>query len=284
MPLNPKQTHSILETLGHAPNKKLGQNFLIDGNIVRKSIELAEIRPGDSVLEIGPGLGTLSEALLAEGTELYAVEKDPTLAQYLTEQLAQDTPSFHLLNADCTQAPLGLLPASASDASFKIVANLPYAVATPWLDSILSGRLPQRMVLMLQKEAVDRYSAAAQTKNFGAISIFLQSAYTIQSTHAVSASCFYPKPKVDSCLIRLDLKETPILYSREIKAFIRQIFTQRRKQIIPLCKKQANPKIQTWIDSLAAEGYEKTVRAEAIQLSSWQQLAYKTNHDPKKAP
>ena len=106
MPLNPKQTHSILETLGHAPNKKLGQNFLIDGNIVRKSIELAEIRPGDSVLEIGPGLGTLSEALLAEGTELYAVEKDPTLAQYLTEQLAQDTPSFHLLNADCTQAPL----------------------------------------------------------------------------------------------------------------------------------------------------------------------------------
>lgn len=274
MPLNPKQTHSILETLGHAPNKKLGQNFLIDGNIVRKSVDLAEIMPGDAVLEIGPGLGTLSEALLAKGAELYAVEKDPTLAQYLTEQLAQDASRFHLLNADCIQVPLGLLPDSAENASYKIVANLPYAVATPWIDAVLSGRLPKCMVLMLQQEAADRYNAAAQSKNFGAISIFLQSAYTVQATHSVSASCFYPKPKVDSCLIRLDLKEAPILYSKEIKAFIRQIFTQRRKQIIALCKKHTELKIKTWLDSLTADGYEKTVRAEAIRLSSWQQLGY----------
>lgn len=274
MPLNPKQTHSILETLGHAPNKKLGQNFLIDGNIVRKSIELAEIKPGDSILEIGPGLGTLSEALLAEGAELFAVEKDPTLVQYLTEQLVPNAPNFHLINADCTQAPLGLLSNLEDTVPFKIVANLPYAVATPWLDSVLSGRLPQRMVLMLQKEAADRYNAAAQSKNFGAISIILQSAYTVHSTHSVSAACFHPKPKVDSSLIRLDLKEQPILYSKEIKAFIRQIFTQRRKQIIPLCKKHKNLSLQTWIESLIAEGYEKTVRAEAIKLSSWQQLGY----------
>lgn len=280
MPLNPKQTHSILETLGHAPNKKLGQNFLIDGNIVRKSLELAEIMPGDSVLEIGPGLGTLSQALLAEGAEVYAVEKDPTLAQYLKEQLAHATPNFHLLNADCTEVPLGLLPDLATDAAFKIVANLPYAVATPWLDSVLSGKLPQRMVLMLQKEAADRYNAAAQSKNFGAISIFLQSAYTVQSTHAVSASCFYPKPKVDSSLLRFDLKEEPILYSKEIKTFIRHIFTQRRKQIIPLCKKYTDLNTETWIESLLAEGYEKTVRAEAIKLSSWQQLAYNNPHEP----
>lgn len=277
MPLNPKQTHFILETLGHAPNKKLGQNFLIDGNIVRKSIELAEITPGDSVLEIGPGLGTLSEALLAEGAELYAVEKDPILAQYLEEHYAENVQRFHLLNADCIQAPLGQLAASDPNTSFKVVANLPYAVATPWLDSVLSERLPQRMVLMLQKEAADRYNAKAQSKNFGAISIFLQSAYTVHSTHSVSASCFHPKPKVDSSLIRLDLKEQPILYTKEIKVFIRQIFTQRRKQIIALCKKHRDPPIQTWIESLMAAGYEKTVRAEAIQLPSWQQLGYTTS-------
>lgn len=281
MPLNPKQTHSILETLGHAPNKKLGQNFLIDGNIVRKSIELAEITPGDSVLEIGPGLGTLSEALLAEGAELYAVEKDPILAQYLEEHYAENVQRFHLLNEDCIQAPLGQLDASDSNTTFKVVANLPYAVATPWLDSVLSERLPQRMVLMLQKEAADRYNAKAQSKNFGAISIFLQSAYTVHSTHSVSASCFHPKPKVDSSLIRLDLKERPILYTKEIKVFIRQIFTQRRKQIIALCKKHRDPPIKAWIESLMAAGYEKTVRAEAIQLPAWQQLGY-TNSDAHK--
>lgn len=281
MPLNPKQTHFILETLGHAPNKKLGQNFLIDGNIVRKSIELAEITPGDSVLEIGPGLGTLSEALLAEGAELYAVEKDPILAQYLEEHYAENVQRFHLLNEDCIQAPLGQLDASDSNTTFKVVANLPYAVATPWLDSVLSERLPQRMVLMLQKEAADRYNAKAQSKNFGAISIFLQSAYTVHSTHSVSASCFHPKPKVDSSLIRLDLKERPILYTKEIKVFIRQIFTQRRKQIIALCKKHRDPPIKAWIESLMAAGYEKTVRAEAIQLPAWQQLGY-TNSDAHK--
>ena len=127
-----------------------------------------EIRPGDSFSKWTRSRNFV-RGLLNEGAELYAVEKDPTLAQYLTEQLTQDTPS-HLLNADCTQVPLGLLPDSANDAAFKIVANLPYG-GDPW-DSILSGRLPQRMVLMLQKKRLIA-TQLPPIKNFGAISIFL---------------------------------------------------------------------------------------------------------------
>lgn len=279
MPLNPNQTHTILNELGHSPNKKLGQNFLIDGNIVRKSIELASISKNESVLEIGPGLGTLSKAILSTGAQLYAVEKDLTLANHLKETLSKESNNFHLLNEDCLKNPLGALITQEPNHDFKIVANLPYAVATPWLEAVLSTSLPTRMVLMLQKEAADRYNAQPKTKNFGAISIFLQSAYNIHSTHTVSASCFYPKPKVDSTLIRLDLKETAICFSKETKTLIRTIFTQRRKQITSLCKKSDSEVIKSWLESLFEKGYAKSVRAEEIDLSSWQLLGYERTNE-----
>lgn len=278
MPLNPNQTHTILNALGHSPNKKLGQNFLIDGNIVRKSIELAGISKNEAIVEIGPGLGTLSKAILSTGAQLFAVEKDKTLANYLKETISKDSDNFHLLNEDCLKKPLGSLMDQNQTNDFKIVANLPYAVATPWLEAVLSTALPKRMVLMLQKEAADRYNAQPKTKNFGAISIFLQSAYIVHSTHTVSASCFYPKPKVDSTLIRLDLKQCAICFSKETKALIRTIFTQRRKQIASLCKKSDNEVIKHWLESLFTKGYTQSVRAEEIDLPSWQLLGYeKTN-------
>ncbi|MAI44172.1 MAG: ribosomal RNA small subunit methyltransferase A [Puniceicoccaceae bacterium] len=278
MPLNPNQTHTILNALGHSPNKKLGQNFLIDGNIVRKSIELAGIYKNEAIVEIGPGLGTLSKAILSTGAQLFAVEKDKTLANYLEETISKDSDNFHLLNEDCLKKPLGSLMDQNQTNDFKIVANLPYAVATPWLEAVLSTALPTRMVLMLQKEAADRYNAQPKTKNFGAISIFLQSAYIVHSTHTVSASCFYPKPKVDSTLIRLDLKQSAICFSKETKALIRTIFTQRRKQIASLCKKSDNEVIKHWLESLFTKGYTQSVRAEEIDLPSWQLLGYeKTN-------
>ena len=274
LPLNPNQTHTILNALGHSPNKKLGQNFLIDGNIVRKSIELADISKYESIVEIGPGLGTLSKAILSTGAQLYAVEKDTSLANYLKETISEESNNFHLLNEDCLKKPLGALVDKEQSSDFKIVANLPYAVATPWLEAVLSTALPKRMVLMLQKEAADRYNAQPKTKNFGAISIFLQSAYDVHSTHTVSASCFHPKPKVDSTLIRLDLKKNPICFSSETKVLIRTIFTQRRKQIASLCKKNKSEVIKQWLESLFKKGYPQSVRAEEIDLPSWQSLGY----------
>src|SRR3954470_16366580 len=129
MPLSPTATRELLARLGHQPKRFLGQNFLVDGNIVRKSLELANVQAGDQVVEVGPGLGTLTSALLEAGAEVWAVEKDRTLHAHLAEQLAPRFPAaFHLLEADAVDHPLADLPPATAAGGFKIVANLPYAI------------------------------------------------------------------------------------------------------------------------------------------------------------
>src|SRR5450432_3764056 len=156
MPLSPSVTRDLLASLGHSPKRFLGQNFLVDGNIVRKSLELAQVAPGDAVVEVGPGLGTLTEALLEAGAEVWAVELDRTLHAHLEEGLAARFPGkFHLMEGDAVEHPLAGMPARRAQDS-KVVANLPYAISTPWMDAVLSGPLSSRLVLMLQKEAADR--------------------------------------------------------------------------------------------------------------------------------
>ncbi|MFU8849163.1 MAG: 16S rRNA (adenine(1518)-N(6)/adenine(1519)-N(6))-dimethyltransferase RsmA [Opitutales bacterium] len=274
MPLSPSQTKDLLNKLGHHPNKRLGQNFLVDGNIVRKSIELAALKDGDSVVEVGPGLGTLSEAILGSGSELWAIERDPALVRHLREALLPVSPGFHLSEGDCLDFPLASLPEEKTSA-YKIVANLPYAVSTPWMDAVLSGPLPECMVLMLQKEAADRYAAQDGSKNFGAISIFLQSAYTIRGKHPVSAACFCPAPKVDSTLLWLERKKDAIRFSENARACVRRIFTQRRKQLGALCRKESAPAVQAWFNQLLEQGISETVRPEELPLEHWQTLAKK---------
>ncbi|MGB0290201.1 MAG: 16S rRNA (adenine(1518)-N(6)/adenine(1519)-N(6))-dimethyltransferase RsmA [Opitutales bacterium] len=272
MPLNPSQTRQLLETLAHLPNKKLGQNFLIDGNIVRKSLELAELKPGQAVVEIGPGLGTLTRALLENGQPVWAVERDPTLADYLKRELVPGQPKLHLTHGDCLDFPTAQLPEAEAVAGYQVVANLPYAVSTPWMDALLAGPLPERMVLMLQKEAGDRYTAAHGTKNFGAISIFLQAAYSVEGRHLVSGACFHPAPKVDSLLLRLDRKKDAARFDQVTRECIRRIFTQRRKQLGSLCRKEDSPSLLQWFESLLEEGYPATARPEDIPGAAWTRL------------
>jgi len=142
-PLSPTETRALLESLGHRPVKNLGQNFLIDGNIVRKSLELANIEPGDNVVEIGPGLGTLTQALLDAGANVYSIEKDRRLAEYIRKMELSSKGQLNLLEGDAMDFPLAGLPADVS--RFKIVANLPYAISTPWMESIINGPTPQSM-------------------------------------------------------------------------------------------------------------------------------------------
>ena len=268
-----KETRAILERLDHFPNKKLGQNFLVDGNIVRKSIEMADVQAGDDIVEIGPGLGVLTKALLETDAYVWAVEHDHTLAAYLRKELLPKFPQLQLTEGDCLKYPRANLPEEQARSGFKVVANLPYTVSTPWMDAILSGPLPQRMVLMLQKEAADRYCANHGNKAFGAISIFLQSAYRAHSRHFVSANCFYPVPKVDSVLLRLELREYPVHFSVAACTSIRRIFTQRRKQLGALCKNDPQPEIYKWFEQLIASGIKKTVRPEELSIEHWQSLA-----------
>jgi 16S rRNA (adenine1518-N6/adenine1519-N6)-dimethyltransferase len=266
MPLSPSQTRALLENLGHRPRKPLGQNFLVDGNIVRKSLQLAGLASGETVVEVGPGLGTLTEAMLDAGCSVYAVELDSALAQYLREQLA--TPfadTFHLLEGDAVHHPRAELPATIH--SFKVVANLPYAITSPWIEAMLQNPLPSDMVLMMQKEAADRITAQPGSKAYGAISIFIGAAYERAGIHRVSRACFYPVPGVDSLLLHLRRKPQPILFSEPAKALVRQLFTQRRKQIGSLLLKR--PDLQHWLERLADFGCDRTTRPEAIPLQAW---------------
>lgn len=268
-PLSPAQTQALLDKLGHSPNKRLGQNFLIDGNIVRKSVHLANVQTGDTIVEIGPGLGTLTRALLAAQAHVFAIEFDQKLYQNLVTELTARHSSLKLMHGDAVDHPLGPL---ADDAPFKIVANLPYAIATPWLDKVLSGPLPEKMVLMLQKEAADRFMAKPGSKSYGAISIFLAAAYDQKAGHNVARHCFYPVPQVDSVLLHIEKKPSPFIFSTPTRQLIRQIFTQRRKQISGLLKKMTTTeKALPWLNLLEANNLANA-RAEAIPLEIWMQL------------
>lgn len=255
-----KETLDTLKKLGHNPDKRLGQNFLVDKNIVEKSVALAELTPGERVVEVGPGLGTLTGAILATGAKLTSIERDTRLLEYLNETF----PALTLLHADATQVDY------AQFGEFKIVANLPYAVSSPLLEKFLAA-LPQRMVLMVQRELAERYCATAG-KHFSGLSIFLQSAYQLKIAHIVSRRCFFPPPRVESCLLVLERRVKPITFATERQKLIRSMFLNRRKQLKKAA--EADPASAAWFEKLLSEGKIKpTARAEEIPLEHWQRLA-----------
>ncbi len=267
--LSPSQTLELLKQLEHSPVKKLGQNFLVDSNIVRKSLELANVEAGDAVVEVGPGLGTLSGALLQAGACVYAVELDKTLHAYLKEHFSQ-TKNFSLINADAVDFPLACLPTDVAD--FKIVANLPYAISTPWLDKVLSGRLPSVMSLMLQKEAALRFAAVGGSKEFSPISICLSEAYDVLARHKVSASCFHPRPAVDSVLLALKRKDCPFVFKPKTKEIMRYVFSKRRKQILSIAKSagEFSEVLLAWLERDVE--LSDDIRPERISAVHWRIL------------
>jgi len=237
---------------------------------------MADLPEGVPVLEIGPGLGTLTEKLLSSGHPVYAVEIDRRLEKHLRQSLVHylESDQLDLLRADAVKSPLGNLPEQIHQ--YAVVANLPYAISSAWLEGVLgSGKLPIRMVMMLQKEAAERMLARPGTKEFNALSIFLQSCYQPSGTHPVPGQCFYPAPSVDSVLLRMDRLPQPIEFSKSARELVRRIFTQRRKQIGSLIKKEPEPIIEVMQGWLAEEGLCPTLRPEKIEVGQWATLASK---------
>ena len=274
MPLTPKETTRLLEKLGHRPKKKLGQNFLIDGNIVGKSLDMADLPKNLPVVEIGPGLGTLTQKLLEAGHPVHAVEIDWTLYENLKNSLARfiESKQLSLTHGDAVKSPIGSLPEQGQE--YAVIANLPYAISSPWLESLLAtGRPPVRMVLMLQREAVDRMWARHGTKNYNALSIFLQLAFENLRSHPVSRQCFFPAPSVDSILARMDRIPDPFLFPRSDRALIRRIFTQRRKQIGSIARQEGDSECKRIEDWLAQNKLERTLRPEQIEPKIWKNLS-----------
>ncbi len=270
-PLSLSETRELLGRLAHMPRKWLGQNFLVDGNIVRKSLELGEVRSGDVVVEVGPGLGTLTRTLLGAGTSLYAVEADRTMVYHLETTLKPRYPStFHLLEGDAVDFPRAALPAP-TDGSFKVIANLPYAISTPWMDAICAGAHPSLMVLMLQREAADRLTAELGTGHWSAVTAQVQLAFERVKMHPVPAQSFNPPPKVDSCLLVLRRRADARRFSPRAREVARMLFTQRRKQVGSAAKKlfpeQAD--VTRWLENLPAFGVTSLARPETIPAEAW---------------
>ena len=265
----------MIAELGLRPKKRLGQNFLVDKNTARRVLELAEVGEGDTVIEVGPGLGAITGPMLATGATVFAVELDSVLHGFLRDSLASEFPvNLELLKADAVKEPLaGFRPKAGGVTpirSVKIVANLPYAISSPWMNAVLEGPLPGSMTLMLQKETVDRFTASTGSRDLGSITLQIQSSYLLDKRAGVSRRCFHPQPDVDSHLCRFRLKSQPHVFSKTSRRFIRQIFTQRRKQIGGICRNQ--PLLQPWLRTLQEADISLHIRPEAIPLQMWQEL------------
>lgn len=235
MPIyKPSELHQFLNEMGISPKKGLSQNFLIDRNILRKIVAAAGVGPGDIVLEIGSGPGSLTEELLSSGAHVVAVEKDTVLAKSL-ERLKQPGRALDIYNEDILKCPLEaiLKPLIHDGRRVKVIANLPYHLTTAIIIHLIKERhLFSELVLMVQDEVARRFTAMPGTSAYGSITIFLNFYSQPHYAFAVSSHCFYPAPKVNSAIVSFDLKEPPLLVDEEAFFLMtRTAFKQRRKML-----------------------------------------------------
>ena len=260
-----------LESRGIQLTRSRGQNFLHDGNQLRRIAAAADCQPGDSLLEIGPGLGPLTELLIATGIPVLAVEKDQRLVEVLRERFATAA-NFTLLHDDALE---WLKRASHDWTGWKLVANLPYSVGSPILVELALGpRPPERLVATLQREVIQRIVASPGTEPYGLLSLLLQVRYEPAGTFGIPASCFFPPPDVESSCVTLRRRTPELLSAPELECFVRVVklgFSQRRKM---MRKQLRTGWPEPVLDAgLAAAGIAATARAEDVGLNAFVTLA-----------
>lgn len=275
LPALPGRRKSELEELCRRleliPSRRLGQNFLLDGNLLGLIVRLAAPAPGEQVLEVGPGTGLLSSALLGAGANVLAVEYDARLAAYLRERFGSE-PRFRLVQGDAVRqdydALLGTTP-------YSMAANLPYSSGTAILAQVLAAQnRPTRLVVMLQLEMAERLAALPGTRAYGALSVRIQVLYEVRLARRVPPTVFWPQPEVGSALVTLTARPTPPTPA-QLKMLDQVLpcgFTHRRKQFLPQLRALAGPHDATAL--LASWGHPSTCRAE--ELSPAQHLALAT--------
>jgi 16S rRNA (adenine1518-N6/adenine1519-N6)-dimethyltransferase len=257
-----------LEKCGTVPTRSLGQNFLHDQNLARWIVSCLDLQPGDHIIEIGPGLGALTEFLSAHDIRLTLIEKDGRLVRHLEEKFRNATTEvLHLdaLDYDLRQA-WGKGPV-------KIVGNLPYYVSTPLIAKFTSALSPSsRLVLTLQLELAQRLNATPRTKEYGAMTVCVNRRWKASYLRKLPASVFFPAPKVDSAIIALDRRPADEVRPLEESLFdslVRRGFSERRKQLRNLV-----PELKSnWAEATAALKVPETVRAEELSLAQWETLA-----------
>jgi 16S rRNA (adenine1518-N6/adenine1519-N6)-dimethyltransferase len=259
---------TTLREIRVVPVKSLGQNFLHDRNLARWIVDQANVTAEDYVVEIGPGLGALTEVALERGAHVLAIEKDARLAKFLREKF-QDRP-LKVLHADALKFDVRTLYAQSR---VKLIGNLPYYISSQLLLTFINYPSPISLaVLMLQKELARRLSALPSTSDYGALTLQVQLHHRVEFLRTISSSVFLPQPEVDSALVRITPRaptELPAVDSGLFRQLVRCGFSQRRKQLGKLITNF----IPDWPRAAETLGLDRQVRAEAVSLSDWLALA-----------
>ena len=267
---NVSATRHILKKFNLRASKRLGQNFLIDADVVRRIVDAAEISAGEEILEIGPGIGTLTQGLLEAGAKVTAVEIDKKLPEVLSETLA-GYENFRLIQGDILKVDLSeLMPKN-----FKVVANLPYYITTQILLTLLEKKLPiTKIVTMVQREVAERMTAAAGSKIYGAMSVAVQFRSESKILFDVEPKSFLPRPEVTSSVVVCDVREFPQKVSDEeffIK-IVRSSFGQRRKTILNSLTGAGFPREKV-LKSLQSADINFERRAETLSIEEFIKLS-----------
>jgi 16S rRNA (adenine1518-N6/adenine1519-N6)-dimethyltransferase len=270
-PPTPGQLRRLLAAERLRPRRSLSQNFLTDPAALDAIVEAAELRPGDRVVEVGPGLGVLTRRLLAAGASVLAVELDPRLAAWLRTELGA-VPGFELVEGDAlTFDPAAAFPGN----EFKLVANIPYHITSPLLHAFLEGeRPPSLAVLLVQAEVAERVAAPPGQMSY--LSVFAQNIADADVVAHVPALAFEPAPKVDSAVLRLRRRANPAVPpgpSRQpLYRLVQAGFRQRRKQLHNALARELPVEREQLGRAFAACGIDPERRAQTLSVDEWRCL------------
>lgn len=276
---NPTNTIAILQKYNFNFQKKFGQNFLIDANILENIITAADIGKEDCILEIGPGIGTMTQYLCEHAREVVAVEIDKNLIPILQNDTLSAYDNVTIINEDILKVDINKIVKEKNDGRpIKVVANLPYYITTPIIMGLFESHVPlESITIMVQKEVAERMQVGPGTKDYGALSLAVQYYAEPKVVLTVPATCFMPRPNVDSAVIKLTrYQNPPVVTENEAFMFdiIRASFNQRRKTLVNGLTNAAGLKVtkESVLSALHEMGLSETVRGEALTLEQFAKL------------
>lgn len=275
----PSATKEIINKYSFAFQKKFGQNFLIDSNVLESIIRGAEITKDDFVLEIGPGIGTMTQYLCEAARQVVAVEIDKMLIPILEDTLSEYD-NVEVINQDVLKVDIKSLAEEKNNGKpIKVVANLPYYITTPIIMGLFESGVPiDSITIMVQKEVADRMQTGPGSKDYGALSLAVQFYATAKVILNVSATCFMPRPNVDSAVIKLTRHKEPTVNVADEKLMfkiIRASFNQRRKTLVNGLKNSPELSFskEQIVKAIEKIGKPETIRGEALTLEEFAELA-----------
>lgn len=286
---NPTNTIAILQKYNFNFQKKYGQNFLIDANILEKIIDAAGVTQNDCVLEIGPGIGTMTQYLCENARDVVAVEIDKKLIPILEQDTLSSYDNITIINEDILKVDINAIVQEKNNGKpIKVVANLPYYITTPIIMGLFESHVPlESITIMVQKEVAERMQVGPGTKDYGALSLAVQYYARPEVMLTVSAGCFMPRPNVDSAVIKLTRHaDPPVTVPDEKLMFdiIRASFNQRRKTLVNGLGNAAglNLKKEQVLSALEKMGLPPAIRGEALTLEEFAELAQLLSGDKKR--